>query len=137
MGDQDRTGTIRLLNLTRAEARDLERFVSSVKDIPEENFQFIEETLPEGRLGEPVTIIVVASLTAAAIGVLGAWLLKNRTKTSFRYHVVTEHPDGTKETADIKYTQQASEAPSKEILEQLASITKIPVKEIANYFSEG
>ena len=130
MNDQHTAKVIRLANLTRSDVAELKAILeSSGVDLPKQEFQFVDEELTPGRLGEPAALILVASITSLVVGVLGAWLMKKRSDTAIVYTIEVDYTDGTKRVSKLEIKQSTSDPPSEEVLKQLATITHFPIEQ--------
>ena len=130
MSDHEAPTVIRLTGLTRSEAADLEDLLGE-SSLAGDELRLEEESLPAHRLGEPVTFILLASVSMAAIGVLGSFLMKRREREDVRYSVEVVYPDGTKKTEILELSRRQSEAPDPELVEKLAAMTSLPVDRLA------
>ena len=130
MSEPEGPTVIRLTGLSRAEAADLEDLLGKTP-LGDEELRLEEESLPSHRLGEPVTFILLASVSMAAIGVLGSFLMKRREREDLRYSVEVVYPDGTKKTEILELSRRQSEAPDPELVEKLAAMTSLPVDRLA------
>jgi hypothetical protein len=121
--------TIRLVGLSHADAAELEDLLED-HAVDAGDVHVEEEELPSNRLGEPVTFILLASITMAALGVLGAFLMKKRTREDVRYSVTVRSSDGTTTSQLLEFTRSTAQAPDAEVIEKLAAITRVPVGEV-------
>ncbi len=80
---------------------------------------FEEETIPNKAIGEPATFTMI--VTASAISALAAYLLRKYDGESFEEEIREELPDGTVRLRKVKWKKVSSEAPEKEIIEQIQS----------------
>jgi len=77
---------------------DAEELIEAVGDEAE----IARKEVPEGTLGEPVTIAAIVLLTPMAIGALSLWLSKARRKDVLLQKTRLIHPDGTIEERYLK-----------------------------------
>jgi hypothetical protein len=131
----DALKSIRIEGLSHADMLELRDFQSQRKS-PQSDITIGEVTLPPHKLGEPVTFFVIASLTAAGIGVVGAWLLKKRTKTDILYTSTVVDSDGTTRVETLSMSRSESDPPSPEFMEKLSSLTKLPVSGLEKLMTE-
>jgi hypothetical protein len=136
VNEPEQLATIRLTGLDRADAADLEDVLAEHALAPDE-LRIEEETLPPHRLGEPVTFILLAGITMATIGVLGAFLMKRRTREALRYSVEVTYPDGTRKVEVLELSRNESEAPDPEVIEKLAEITRLPADRVSALLGQG
>lgn len=80
---------------------------------------FEEESIPNRALGEPATFTIIVA--ASAISTLAAYLLRKYEGESFEEEIREELPDGTIRFRKVKWKKMSSEAPEKEIIEQIQS----------------
>ena len=125
----DELKNVRIEGLSHADILELREFLDQRKR-DHSDIAIVENTLPPHRLGEPVTFVVIAALTASGIGVIGAWLLKKRTRTDVRYTLTAINSDGTTRVETLELSRSESEAPSPEFMEKLSAVTSLPVGDL-------
>lgn len=122
------TSSIRIAGLSRTEANDIEDLLDRHPEVDDVRLE--EQALPSYRLGEPITFLLLAAAIPSAIAVVGAFLMKRRTRQDIRYQVVVESPDGTKRTETLELSRRDSQQPDPEVIEALASITGVPFEQV-------
>ena len=83
----------------------------------ESGVEFIEESIPDGAMGEPATFTIM--VTASAISLLAAYLLRKHKGESFEEEIREELPDGTIRFKKVKWKKSKSEAPKTDIIKQI------------------
>jgi hypothetical protein len=127
--------SIKIEGLSDADAAELKALLSGHADGAD--IAVKSTPLPPHKFGEPATFFVVATLTAAAITVLGAWLLKKRRRSRVHYSVTTSYVDGSVRTELLDLDQSESEAPPAELIEKLSSASHLPAEQIIKLLSQS
>jgi hypothetical protein len=122
------TPKLSLRGLSYSDAAELQRLLEAPH--PKADGEIKEEVLPSHKLGEPVTLFLVASATTALIGVVGTYLNKKRKTSDLRYTIEIEYPDGTKRTETLALSRSESEPPPPELVAKLADMTKLSGDEV-------
>ena len=127
---------IRIEGLSESDALDIRESLDTWS-VKASEILIKENSLPPHKLGEPVTFILVAAITSAAIGIVGAWLLKKEKQSSLHYTLTLEYADGTKKTETLILKRSESEAPSPELIEKLSSITNLPTDDLVKLITQS
>ena len=119
---------IRIRGLSKLDRIELDQTIGS------DSVTFENDTLDSGEYGEPVTTMAVVVVAIPTIAALAAWALKHRNSEFFEETIEIVHPNGEKETKHIKRTASSSSPPSADILQQFASIFKVDLNALTEWF---
>jgi hypothetical protein len=91
---------------------------------------FKEEKLPGAKHGEPLTILLIAAISGPALGVLAAWLLKDRTSDKIHKRVEVTDAKGNKRVETVDVDLRTSKSPRKDVIQALGKVCHVDLAEL-------
>jgi hypothetical protein len=87
--------------------------------------KFEEGRLSDAKHGEPITLIFVAAITSASLGVLAAWLMKDNKSERITHRVEFVDAAGNKRSETLDVDLKESKAPRADVIGALARLANI------------
>ena len=125
------TETLALLQIPGLGAADAAELRLAISDLNVAGDVRIEKsTASSRRLGEPVTFILIGTLTLATLKIVTSFLLKPRKRTKLTYNVEVINADGSRRVETLQLDQSESDNIDSDVINALARITGLPTEEI-------
>jgi hypothetical protein len=122
------SGTLGITGLSIEQRTDLARALGI------EDRYVPDDTLSADVHGDLVTVFLIV-VTVRAIGVLAAWLMKPRSKSSKRITIRIQKPDGEKVEIDVDEIVSREEATPAKTIDALARLTGLNAADLTKAYS--
>lgn len=108
-----------LAGLNRLDQREL------AASLPNDAVELERPAPNQDEFGELITATLVLLLSAQALRVLSAWLLRTQRSGRIEQTIEVERPDGTRETRTLRVDVRESESPDADVLEALSKLLAV------------